>query len=247
MTFSGASQDSRPDWIFPLEGDTLLLNHMGQNGHAYGGGIPISIVWTANECIALGSLSTVPLEISIPVERKGNTVTISIDPLAEKMPQLFIYKGKGDCFKVLQKYAAVLARKGIVPAGLSRSALETQWCGWGYGETFTPEEILATLPKVKEMGIEWVCVDDGFQTFRGGAADWKPSRFPESAMKELADAIHAEGREFFRARASGGGGHRFAWRPLASLACVRVRVAHSPARTRRGSRHSAPLPGGMGL
>lgn len=193
MTFSGASQDSRPDWIFPLEGDTLLLNHMGQNGHAYGGGIPISIVWTANECIALGSLSTVPLEISIPVERKGNTVTISIDPLAEKMPQLFIYKGKGDCFKVLQKYAAVLARKGIVPAGLSRSALETQWCGWGYGETFTPEEILATLPKVKEMGIEWVCVDDGFQTFRGGAADWKPSRFPENAMKELADAIHAEG------------------------------------------------------
>ena len=193
MAFSGASQDVRPDWIFPLEGDTLLLNHMGQNGHAYGGGVPCSIVWTADACIAIGSLSPVPLEINIPMERKGNTVTISIDPLDEKMPEVFIYKGKGDCFAALRAYAKALALKGVRPAGLQPASLETQWCGWGYGETFTPEEIIATLPKIKDLGIEWVCVDDGFQTSRGGAADWKPSRFPESTMKELSDAIHAAG------------------------------------------------------
>lgn len=193
MTFSGASQDTRPDWIFPLEGDTLLVNYMGQNGHAYGGGIPCSIVWTAEECIAIGSLSPVPLEISIPVEKKGNTVTVSIDPLSEKMPEIFVYKGKGDCFKALQEYARALQKRGVEPAGQSPAALETQWCGWGYGETFTPEEILATLPKIKDLGIEWVCVDDGFQASRGGVQDWKPARFPEGTMKALADSIHAAG------------------------------------------------------
>ena len=193
MTFSGASQDSRPDWIFPLESDTLLVNHMGQNGHAYGGGVPFAIVWTADKCIALGSLSPLPLDINLPVERKGNTVTITLETLGEELPEMFVYKGKGDCFRALRKYAEALEKRGVVPAGLQPASLETQWCGWGYGETFTPEEILATLPKIKELGIEWVCVDDGFQTSRGGAADWKPSRFPENAMKDLADAIHAAG------------------------------------------------------
>ena len=193
MVFSGASQDTRPDWIFPLEGDTLLVNYMGQNGHAYGGGIPCAVVWTADECIALGSLSPVPLEISIPVEKKGNTVTISIDALQEQMPEIFTYRGKGDCFEALRKYAKALGRKGVKPAGLNPASLETQWCGWGYGETFTPEEILATLPKIKELGIEWVCVDDGYQASRGGAEDWKPARFPEGTMKALADAIHEAG------------------------------------------------------
>lgn len=193
MVFSGASQDSRPDWIFPLEGDTLLVNYMGQNCHAYGGGIPFSVVWTADECIGLGSLSPVPLEIAIPVEKKGNTVTITFDARDEQLPELFVYKGKGDCWQALQAYARALANRGVVPAGLQPASLETQWCGWGYGATFTPEEILGTLPKIKELGIEWVCVDDGFQTARGGAADWRPSRFPDGTMKALADAIHAAG------------------------------------------------------
>ena len=140
MVFSGASQDTRPDWIFPLEGDTLLVNYMGQNGHAYGGGIPFSVVWTADQCIGLGSLSPVPLEISIPVEKKGNTVTISFDAMNEELPELFVYKGKGDCWQALQAYARALRSRGIVPAGLQKASLETQWCGWGYGPTFTPED-----------------------------------------------------------------------------------------------------------
>ena len=193
MTFSGASHESRPDWIFPIEGDTLLVNHMGQNGYAYGGGIPLSVVWTADRCIALGSLSPLPLDISLPVERKGDTVTITVDPLGEQLPELFVYEGKGDCFLALRKYAEALAKKGVIPAGHQPASLETQWCGWGYRDSFTAEEILGTLPKVKELGIEWVCIDDGFQADRGGAADWKPSRFPESTMKALADSIHAAG------------------------------------------------------
>ncbi|MCR5561392.1 MAG: alpha-galactosidase [Bacteroidales bacterium] len=193
MTFSGASQSTRPDWIFPLEEDTLLVNHLGQNDRAYGGGIPLSVVWTAEECIALGSLSPVPLDINIPVEKKGNTVTVTIDPLGEKMPKLFIYKGKGDCFRAFKEYAKAMEKRGIVPAGLQPASLETQWCGWGYGKYFTPEEILGTLPKIKEMGITWVCVDDGFQTYRGGVEDWKPKRWPESEMKAMADSIRAYG------------------------------------------------------
>ena len=55
-------------------------------------------------------------------------------------------------------------------------AFEFMWCSWGYERTATFEEVLGTLPKVKELGIKWATVDDGFQIAEG---DWDldPKRF----------------------------------------------------------------------
>src|SRR5574344_927376 len=59
--FVGSSSEARQDWVRPLDKDTLIINHMGMNNSDYGGGIPCAVVWNKSECIALGSLSPVPL------------------------------------------------------------------------------------------------------------------------------------------------------------------------------------------
>ena len=65
--FLGCSSGYRLDWIRPLRSDTLIVNHIGMNDPDYGGGIPCAVVWTEKECVALGSLSPVPLDIALPI------------------------------------------------------------------------------------------------------------------------------------------------------------------------------------
>lgn len=66
-------------------------------------------------------------------------------------------------------------------------AFESMWCSWGYERTATFEEVLGTLPKVKELGIKWATVDDGFQIAEG---DWDldPKRFP-GGDQEMIDLV----------------------------------------------------------
>jgi alpha-galactosidase len=193
--FVGSSSELRKDWIQPLDHDTLIVNHMGMNNSDYGGGVPCAVVWNKSGCIALGSLSGVPLDISIPILKKGDTVKIWIESkVVRKLPEEFIYKGKGDCFQALRCYSRLMADRGVVPAEENPSALETSWCAWGYGRTFTPSQVIGTLPKVKELGIKWATLDDGFQIAEG---DWRPDpkKFPggDSDVKALVDSIHSSG------------------------------------------------------
>ena len=71
---------------------------------------------------------------------------------------------------------------------------EASWCAWGYGRKFTISEILGTIDKVKELGIKWVTIDDGYQIAEG---DWdlNRKRFPngDADMKMMVDAIHKAG------------------------------------------------------
>ena len=193
--FVGCSSEARRDWVMPIEGDTLIVNHLGMNDSDYGGGVPCAVVWNKSECIALGSLSQVPLDIKIPILKKGNTVKIWIEADTTcKMPEEFIYRGKGDCFEALRNYSQELAKRGVKPAEANPSSLETQWCAWGYGRTFTSKEVIGTLPKVKELGIKWATLDDGFQIAEG---DWRPNpkKFPggDADIKALVDSIHVAG------------------------------------------------------
>lgn len=59
---------------------------------------------------------------------------------------------------------------------------------------FTMEQIYGALPKAKELGFQWVVLDDGWQTAEG---DWYllPDKFPrgDADMKAFVDRIHAEG------------------------------------------------------
>ena len=74
------------------------------------------------------------------------------------------------------------------------AAYEPIWCAWGYERNFTLDEVIGTLPKVKELGIRWAVLDDGFQQAEG---DWNVNqeKFPrgDEDMKRLVNAIHDQG------------------------------------------------------
>ncbi|MDZ7765963.1 MAG: glycoside hydrolase family 36 protein [Melioribacteraceae bacterium] len=84
--------------------------------------------------------------------------------------------------------------KGLTFDQFPESTYEPIWCAWGYERNFTVNEVLGTLPKVKEMGYKWAVLDDGWQTAEG---DWflNPKRFPngDADMKKFVDEIHSYG------------------------------------------------------
>ncbi|HOW31156.1 MAG TPA: alpha-galactosidase, partial [Bacteroidales bacterium] len=106
----------------------------------------------------------------------------------------FVTVHHGDYFNTLEDYSRYMQKKGIVLPASEPLAFEPMWCAWGYMRGFTVDEVIGTLPKVKELGFTWVTVDDGYQQAEG---DWEPDpkKFPagDADMKKLVDAIHDAG------------------------------------------------------
>jgi len=101
---------------------------------------------------------------------------------------------QGDFFAPLSLYASVMAAQGLRAAAPDAEDYAAPWCSWGYEFDVQPEEILGVLPRLKELGIHWVTLDDRwFDTY----GDWNPrsDTFPGGAaqMRELVQAIHAAG------------------------------------------------------
>jgi alpha-galactosidase len=178
---------------------------MGMNDSDYGGGIPVVDIWRRDMGIAVGHLAMAPKELSLPVDYDKNNdfVTIGIskkyDDFYEfsagdtlKTPETFVSVHTGDFYTTLQQYSEIMQKKGIEFVDPEPEAFEPIWCGWGYMRTFTKEEIINTLPKVKELGIKWAVIDDGFQIAEG---DWRvdKNRFAcgSKDMKDMVDAIHS--------------------------------------------------------
>lgn len=206
-SFQGSSTSERKDWVLPLESDFINKNFMGMNDSDYGGGIPVLDVWRKDIGIAIGHLSIIPREVSLPVmfDSSLNQVTIGIEQEFSDYLELnagdtlntletFVSIHSGDYFNSLKRYSEIMQTRGLKFAGPEEQAFEPIWCGWGYGRKFTVDEIIGTLPKVKEMGIKWAVIDDGFQISEG---DWRvdESRFPggDNDMEKMVDAIHASG------------------------------------------------------
>ncbi|MFZ5942468.1 MAG: glycoside hydrolase family 36 protein [Bacteroidota bacterium] len=206
-SFQGSSTSSRADWVLPLTPGFSQENFMGMNDSDYGGGIPVTDVWRRDAGLAIGSLSMVPAEISLPVfyDRYRKDLSVSVkktfgeelnlacgDTLYTVPVLLTLHHG--DYFAGLRRYSEVMQKRGIRFPVPEEEAFEPIWCGWGYMRSFTKKEILGTLPKVKEMGIKWAVIDDGYQIAEG---DWNvdTKRFPggNREMKELVAAIHAAG------------------------------------------------------
>ena len=206
-SFQGSSTDARADWVLPLSPGFYKENYMGMNQSDYGGGIPVTDIWRKDGGIAIGHLDLVPREVSLPVDydKYADGVKIGItyrysDPAELKAGdtlhtfQTFVSTHKGDYYNALRQYAQVMQAKGIKFADSEEDAFESMWCGWGYERKFTTENIINTLPKVKEMGIKWAGIDDGYQVAEG---DWNvdTKRFPGGSkdMKKMIDAIHGHG------------------------------------------------------
>lgn len=201
-----SSSIKRDDWVLPVEPGFYQKNFMGMNNSDYGGGIPIVNLWRKDIGIMVGVTEMTPKLFSTPVEMKHGSEYASFgiqkdyDSGLEFNPQdtlityeTFVSLHRGDFFDPLKQFSKFMQSKGLKFVDPEPAAYEPVWCAWGYERTFTIDEIVATLPKVKELGFKWVDVDDGFQISEG---DWEPNeRFPggDKDMRRLADEIHKYG------------------------------------------------------
>jgi alpha-galactosidase len=104
-------------------------------------------------------------------------------------PRTFLAVFSGDYYEPLSMWSAILQRQGWMPAKSPEGAYEANWCGWGYLETVTPEQMVKTIPKLKEFGIKWATLDAGWYDVSG---DWypNPKTFGGDAVRRLVDEFH---------------------------------------------------------
>ncbi len=206
-SFNGSSSEERTDWILPVKKGFFKKNYLGMNNSDYGGGIPVSAVWRNDFGVAIGHTSLTPELVSLPIEYNKNkkfsnlaitkelidNVTVAPNQGFDLL-ETFIDVYQGDCFKPLQNFSNYMKEKGLQFAPTEEEAFEPIWCAWGYERNFTIDEIVKTLPKVKELGYKWVVIDDGFQIEEG---NWHVNlkTFPkgDQQMKELVNIIHSYG------------------------------------------------------
>jgi alpha-galactosidase len=206
-SFQGSSTAERGDWVLPLEPGFYQKNYMGMNQTDYGGGIPVTDLWRRDGGLAVGHLELVPREVSLPVDFDiySGSATVGIQkeygrPVdwepGDTLNTMFTFVSihRGDYFATLRQFSKLMQARGITFAETEEAAFEPIWCGWGYERKFTAGDIIQTLPKVKELGIRWAVIDDGFQIAEG---DWRMNtrRFPGGSadMKKMVDAIHSCG------------------------------------------------------
>jgi len=206
-SFQGSSHADRRDWLQKVNRGFSEKNFMGMNASDYGGGIPIIDLWRKDAGIAIGNTTPVAKLISLPIDydKYATTAKMSVAydyPEKEILKpndtlntfETFISVHQKDCFATLREFSNYMQTKGIKPAPEEPAAYEPIWCAWGYERDFTLKEILNTLPKVKELGIKWVGLDDGYQQQVG---DWNTNKqhFPggDAEMKAFVDSIHAQG------------------------------------------------------
>jgi alpha-galactosidase len=215
-SYQSGSYERRPDWVLPLKADFKQENYLGMNATDYGGGTPVVDIWRRDVGIAVGHIELVPKLVSLPVAMPdASHATLGLSFRTEEILKpgatletfrSFVGVHRGDYFRMLSDYSAVMQKRGVKFQPAPPSAFEPIWCAWGYGRTFTPSQVEGALPVVKKLGFSWVGVDDGWQSSDG---DWLlvSSKFPngDADMKALVDKIHAQG---FRAQ--------IWWAPLAA-------------------------------
>ena len=200
--YCGSTHEDRRDWVQPLQTGFSQQNFMGMTASDYGGGTPIVDVWRRDCGLAVGHLEKVPQLVSLPVSRSEHGARLAITGTLERSlapgerlqaPRSFIATHSGDYFATLDAYRRIMAEQGIVSPQSPEPAYEGMWCAWGYERQCTPELIEATLPKVRELGLRWAVIDDGWQTNVG---DWQPdrSKFPRGGadLKRLVADIRAQ-------------------------------------------------------
>ena len=206
-SFQGSSSEKRADWILPVKKGFYQKNYMGMNNSDYGGGVPVTDIWRRDAGIAVGQTELVPKLVSLPVSWSKNdsfaSIKVEYNYLESRnlLPgdtlstfETFVSVHKGDCFATLREYSDYMQKKGITFVKPDNAAFEPIWCAWGYERNFTTDEIVQTLPKVKELGIKWAVLDDGYQQAEG---DWHVNRkkFPDGdkGIKKLVEKIHSYG------------------------------------------------------
>lgn len=204
-SFQGSSLNWGTDYIIRITQGFRQDNYMGvQPVTKTGGGVPMVDLWTREAGLAIAHLENKPRLVSFPVEAgPDNRVTMSIcddkgtilnpgESLESHKTAVITHQL--DFYAPLKTYSDLMADNGLKRNKPSEEAYEAIWCGWGYLTNFTLDDIYRTLPKLKEMGIKWVVIDDRWWDRYG---DWNPRKytFPggEKQVKEFVDSLHHQG------------------------------------------------------
>ena len=201
--YSGASYEDRRDWVQPVEPGFAQDNFLGMEASDYGGGTPIVDVWRRDGGLAVGHAENTPKRVSLPVQGQRGAVRVAVCgrekhnlKAGERFdtPETFVAVHDGDYFNALTRYRRLMSERGLTPAVPPASSYEPIWCAWGYERSCTTALIEGTLPKVKELGLSWAVIDDGWQAMIG---DWNLDRtkYPngDADMRRLVSDIRAGG------------------------------------------------------
>ena len=202
-TFSGATHTDRRDWVQPLKDSFDQRNTLAMDSSDYGGGTPVANVWRRDVGLAGGHVETLPRLLGLPGRKGGADASIARGAAEKKTlapgeslmtDRTFLCAHRGDFYAPLTHFQRFMQDQGIVAPQPPESAFAPVWCAWGYDRNFKTQQIIDTLPKVRELGFEWAVLDDGWQTNEG---DWKldPRKFPrgDADMRAFVQAIRAEG------------------------------------------------------
>ena len=201
--YSGASYEDRRNWVQPVAVGFEQDNFLGMEASDYGGGTPIVDVWHRDGGVAVGHVETSPRRVSLPVHAERGAVRVAVCGQEKRYlrpgetfetPQTFVAVHGGDYFRVLTAYRNLMSERGLTPAVPPATSYQPIWCAWGYERSCSTALIEGTLPKVKELGLEWAVIDDGWQAMIG---DWTPDRakYPhgDADMRHLVSDIRASG------------------------------------------------------
>jgi alpha-galactosidase len=199
--YSGASYEDRRDWIQPMKRGFAQDNFFGMEASDYGGGTPIADVWRRDGGLAVGHVEVVPKLVSLPVQEQQGRARVAVcsrdkHTLAAgdtfQTLDTFVSVHGGDHFATLNTYRQFMADRGLKPGVAHPASYEPIWCAWGYERNCTTALIEGTLPKVKDLGLGWAVIDDGWQSDIG---DWKPhpAKYPsgEDDVRKLVSSIRA--------------------------------------------------------
>ena len=205
-SFQGAAVEWGQDFSFYLPEKFKRDNYLGHLEGGEGGGIPLVYCWDPQWGIALAHIETLPKNWYMPVtsDQKGG-VTMALQDRQSKSIEpggnvrglrTLISLHQGDFYAPLSLYREVLARQGIKPAQSHSQDYEPGWCSWGYEFDVLPNEITGVLPKLKDLNLHWLCLDDRWFDNYG---DWNPrsDTFPGGGaqMRQMVDQIHQAGAQ----------------------------------------------------
>jgi alpha-galactosidase len=207
-TFEGSSLQWGKDEIFPVPAKFSQENPFGAPvgvkddlGHV-GGGIPVVAFWSRNVGEAIGHIETLPLVLSVPVHTtpEGKVQAGVSIPAKTTLkpgevystPRTFVAVYGGDFYEPLKMWSDAIEKEGLSKPANNNENYAVAWCGWGYEFGVTPKEMLGTIPKLKELGIHWATLDDGWFNNYG---DWqpRPPAFAGTALQDMVKSFHQQG------------------------------------------------------
>ena len=202
-SYNGGTYENRRNWLLPVEAGFAQDNYLGMSASDYGGGMPLIDIWHRRGGIAIGHVSELPRLVSLPVREKQGGAQVALQyrsPAALEPGQslqtleTFVAAHPGDYFAALDSYRRLMGERGLKRPAALAAAYEPIWCAWGYERQCTSELIENTLPKVRDLGLSWAVIDDGWQATIG---DWRPNKekYPagEADLRQLVTHIRDAG------------------------------------------------------